>query len=610
MATVAPSTLTSDIQRSIQQAVNNAHVALNNPGGAVKVKQKKRKRGGEDDQEQSMPADGEATRRKKSKKKKPSPQDDCAPISRDTPNGESSATSEPHRFTKRKKKKGKGSDTEIPIDPALTTNNEGLADLQTVAFLQALVAAVDPTNPQLMPTQVPMDQQLIHPPFDPNAQMMFPGHFMPMVSGLPYPIQPGFVDPAGLVNDVPGRLSLPELASHANEEIIRTLQGVDLAKLQGVLQVLGDAAAAAEQPSDMLHAPPGFQGVVPPPTLPPTKQNPAPSHTILGQPPKSTKPPPPPDWQQFANPVHAELLATKWMNTTKLKEMAQTEGLVYRQGKFSEIEESQLRNAIENYRIRNGLTSEQLNEVIFAKEKTKDKEFWQEITTAVPLRPIVAVYHHVKRAYHPLRGQGKWSGEQDTLLEQTVNDLGQQWEKVSVHVGRTAADCRDRYRNHIQGREQRNTGTWSKEEEAQLTAIVREMVAKQGKDVDSDIFWGVVSQKMGGKRGRQQCRNKWTDSLSNTLKNEGEKPRWTAQDAYILIHKVDSLDVRHDSEIDWKTFPDPDWNLWSPHLLQRRWMTMKRSIKYHENMTHAGVFCLLATQVARVNLCGAVGRNS
>jgi hypothetical protein len=48
-----------------------------------------------------------------------------------------------------------------------------------------------------------------------------------------------------------------------------------------------------------------------------------------------------------------------------------------------------------------------------------------------------------------------------------------------------------------------------KEEEAQLTAIVKEMMAKRGKDVDNDIFWGVVSQKMGGKRGRQQCRNKW-----------------------------------------------------------------------------------------------------
>ena len=40
--------------------------------------------------------------------------------------------------------------------------------------------------------------------------------------------------------------------------------------------------------------------------------------------------------------------------------------------------------------------------------------------TAVPLRPIVAVYHHVKRGYHPLRGQGRWSSEQDTLLERYV----------------------------------------------------------------------------------------------------------------------------------------------------------------------------------------------
>ena len=365
-----PSSLTSDIQRSIQQAINNAQIALNNPGGADKVKQRKRKRSGEDSLDKSTPADGEVAGRKKSRRKKSSLQDSSGSVSQETPNAGSSATSEPpqpaENMAKKKKKKGKGRDIEIPIDPALTANSEGPADPQIVAFLQTLVAAADPSNSQLTSTQVPVDQQLIHPPFDPNTQMMFPNHFMPMAPGFPYPMQPNFVDPVGLISSAPGRLSLPELASHANEEIIRMLQGVDIIKLQDVLQVLGDAAAV-EQPPDLLHVPPGFQGM-PPPTLPPTKQNPVPSHTILGQPSKDNKPPPPPDWQQFANPVHAELLATKWMNTTKLKEMAQTEGLpvfgsvyafmlmdvqglVYRQGKFSEIEESQLRNAIENYRI-------------------------------------------------------------------------------------------------------------------------------------------------------------------------------------------------------------------------------------------------------------------
>jgi hypothetical protein len=45
---------------------------------------------------------------------------------------------------------------------------------------------------------------------------------------------------------------------------------------------------------------------------------------------------------------------------------------------------------------------------------------------------------------------------------------------------------------------------------------------------------------------------------------------------------------RDDSEIDWKTLPDPNWNLWSAHTLQRRWLTMKRSVRGHEDMTHAG----------------------
>jgi hypothetical protein len=54
-------------------------------------------------------------------------------------------------------------------------------------------------------------------------------------------------------------------------------------------------------------------------------------------------------------------------------------------------------------------------------------------------------------------------------------------------------------------------GPWSKEEEEQLTAIVTDMTIKQGKDIDNDVFWGKVSELMGGRRGRQQCRIKWWD---------------------------------------------------------------------------------------------------
>lgn len=56
-----------------------------------------------------------------------------------------------------------------------------------------------------------------------------------------------------------------------------------------------------------------------------------------------------------------------------------------------------------------------------------------------------------------------------------------------------------------------------------------------------------------------------------------------------LDDRVDSMNVRDDSEIDWKTLPDSDWNDFSAHVLQRRWLTLKRSIKGYEDMTHQGL---------------------
>lgn len=113
-------------------------------------------------------------------------------------------------------------------------------------------------------------------------------------------------------------------------------------------------------------------------------------------------------------------------------------------------------------------------------------------------------------------------------------DLGQQWEKVSLTVRRMSSDCRDRYRNHIANREVRvagkfyriyydkrlyfsfhdlldtgHAGHWTKNEEDELTRIVTEMTVQQGKDLDDDVFWGKVSDHMGNRRGRQQCRIKW-----------------------------------------------------------------------------------------------------
>ena len=52
---------------------------------------------------------------------------------------------------------------DIPIDPALTSNGEGPIDPQTVAFLQALVAAAGHTKPQLISTSSSNDPWFLLP---------------------------------------------------------------------------------------------------------------------------------------------------------------------------------------------------------------------------------------------------------------------------------------------------------------------------------------------------------------------------------------------------------------------------------------------------------------
>ncbi|KAJ7682614.1 hypothetical protein DFH06DRAFT_971169 [Mycena polygramma] len=303
------------------------------------------------------------------------------------------------------------------------------------------------------------------------------------------------------------------------------------------------------------------------------------------------------------HPEHAHLLANKWMGPDKLAELVANEvntlsGLVYKKGKFSAIEIRQVNDAMENYRTTRGLSEQDLNQIIFPRDtKKKDAAFWIELTNAVPQRPIIAVYNYVRRAHHPMKQQGKWRPEEDAKLIQAVTSHGQHWEKVALTVGRMATDCRDRYRNHIVDREKRVVGAWSAAEEEQLTRIVTKIT--KGKDLDNDIFWSKVSEKMGGTRSRQQCRIKWTDSLSKKCKTAGDaNPRWGSHDGVVLVHKIDALKVRDDTEIDWKSLPDAQWNLWSAHTLQRRWLTMKKGIKGFEDMTHPEIMDILRVKKA------------
>ncbi|KAJ7684010.1 hypothetical protein B0H17DRAFT_941295 [Mycena rosella] len=372
-----------------------------------------------------------------------------------------------------------------------------------------------------------------------------------------------------------------------------------MSKIAGVLKTLSDAAEAANVPLTGLPAPSA-------PLVPALPASSSGSVPRLESAPKKSKrrgaldptlpsassgPPTRSD--------HEHLLATKWMGPTKLAELVRSEGLVYKKGKFTAVEIKLINDAVENYRTTRGLTEDDMQGIIWPhNEKQKDATFWSEITSALVGRPICAVYHYMRRANHPMKQQGKWHPEEDARLIQAVTSLGQQWEKVAGLVGRMATDCRDRYRNHIVDREKRNSGSWFLPEEEELTRIITEM--RKGQSLDTDVFWGKVTELMGGKRSRQQCRIKWTDSLSKRYQNEGQIPRWSARDAFVLVQKIDAQKVTHETEIAWKSIPDPQWNSWSAHILSRRWFNMKKSIKGFEDMSHAEIMDIMRFRYAEM----------
>ncbi|KAG6854876.1 hypothetical protein C0991_012066 [Blastosporella zonata] len=570
--------------------------------GKKKKKKRRREEGGDDGG-----SEGGVTEKKKKKKKKRRRLDDGT-VADEEPADVAADQPDDAQPGARQKQKDKGRQfraIEPQIDPSLLSSEpQGSA----TALLSAIVAAATGSSasthdahidPGLAPQSPPQGPIHLNPymAYVYGHQNLVPRN--PTPSPPPPPTPPQTLFPTPTMFPTPtlfptGTPNIPfsELTFGSNEDVLRALQSLDMAKITSVLKNIGEVTAATITSDSTTTQPP----------TPAVQVHPGP---ILGNPSEETDASVPrrgaidvtlPVPQQATRSDHAHLLSSKWMNATKLGELARTEGLIYKKGKFSAIEEEQLETAIENFRVSRGLTEDQIQALIFPQsERTRDNIFWCELSllaAAVPMRPIIAVYHHIRRTHHPMKKQGVWNADEDDALHKAVVDHGQAWEKISPLVGRMPADCRDRYRNHLVNRDIRVTGSWSKDEEDLLTRIVTDMTVKQGKPIDNDIFWGRVSELMGGTRGRQQCRIKWTDNLAKDIK-AGGKGRWSPEDAYILVHKVGALNVSDDTEIDWKMLPDPVWNVWSAHHLQRRWITMKRGIKGWEDMTHQEIVDIL-----------------
>ncbi|KAG0378046.1 RNA polymerase I enhancer binding protein [Mortierella sp. AD032] len=229
------------------------------------------------------------------------------------------------------------------------------------------------------------------------------------------------------------------------------------------------------------------------------------------------------------------LLHTKWMMATELKER----GIKYRMGTFSAEEDNIIRQSISEYISRHNMPELSIHEW-FEKssgrgsgklERNELKPLWVEIAGRLKTRPLLNIYLHVRRMYHPQNNIGAWTKADDAKLVEMYAKHKGQWTVIGQALGRMADSCRDRYRNHLKDQATMNSGTWAPDEDRRLLDIMQELALKQGKAnlADATHMWTAISEKMGGTRSRHQCRHRYTQSLQPKMEMADWKPPTLAE---------------------------------------------------------------------------------
>jgi hypothetical protein len=293
------------------------HIFINPTAHNEVAKRKKKKRQHEDNDDQH-----DGPEKKKKRKKQVSEQADAQNVV--DPALLSSLPSEAAPVKRKRKKKDKekqpaAAPSAEPAQPEDDVNPQAAA----AALISAIVAAA---------TSSPEYVQEPPQPYPPQLPYMLPHPAQPQF--MPYPFNPyPYGDPAYMPTNAlpttvfPPTMNLPfsEMTFGSNDDVLRALQALDMSKITNVLKTLGDAAAVMSGQS--------ATGEQARPT--PLGQVPVASGAILGH--ASNESSSAPRHKRTldmslagvdqTNPDHAYLLANKWLNASKLTELARNEGI-------------------------------------------------------------------------------------------------------------------------------------------------------------------------------------------------------------------------------------------------------------------------------------------
>lgn len=211
---------------------------------------------------------------------------------------------------------------------------------------------------------------------------------------------------------------------------------------------------------------------------------------------------------------HQEILNSGFIKTPQLLLLERKIGLQYIKGPFKQAEDAKLKAFIDAYCEQARLDIEGFRDLLFQDGALRGETFWQDLTAQITGRPLISVYHHIRRMFHADARQGEWTQAEDRQLQRLVRLYGRAWESISGSMSRrTGPDCKDRWDNHVRFQDShghvKSTGTWTEEEEHALVQAVNAITRELGEERSrGQILWTKVAERVGT-RSRQQCALKW-----------------------------------------------------------------------------------------------------
>jgi len=120
-----------------------------------------------------------------------------------------------------------------------------------------------------------------------------------------------------------------------------------------------------------------------------------------------------------------------------------------------------------------------------------------------------------------IKKTGKWTKEEDEILEKIVSTIGQKsWKKVAEFVpGRTAIQCLHRWTKIL--KPGLIKGPWTLEQDKKLL----EWVDREGPNQ-----WSLCAEYIKGRSGKQ-CRERWYNTLNPNVK----KGNWSPEEDFIIF---------------------------------------------------------------------------